>query len=364
MSLAPAYASTAAYAGNAFISAPRNSSSSRTSHWFGIRISALVEMVIFFSALLLWDALFGNGDRFMEVLPHPFWIVVLLVILQYGIAEAIAAALLASALLLAGNMPLQSLNETMYDYAMRVGLLPVLWMSAALVLGGIRARQLQERQMLCDRLETAEHEKLKLADSYRAVKESKEKLELRLVEECRSVAMVYDAAQTFEAATPSDRLEAASRLVRVALNPRKFSLYRLEHGAFILETAHGWENPGAHKARFDADSPLARAMVTKQSLSIIHAKDEDILDGEGLLAGPILDPKTGKIFGMLKIEDIGFMDMGIRTHKTFHVVCEWLARTHAVEHALAVAPHGKIRSITGARTRRKLSVEDRAHAAL
>ena len=44
----------------------------------GIRASAIVEMLLGLVLLLVIDFVFFDGNRFWEVNPHPFWIVVLL----------------------------------------------------------------------------------------------------------------------------------------------------------------------------------------------------------------------------------------------------------------------------------------------
>ena len=54
---------------------------------FGLRVTALVEMAIFFTIALLLDRYAFDGDRFREVAPHPFWAAVVLISLQYGTNE-------------------------------------------------------------------------------------------------------------------------------------------------------------------------------------------------------------------------------------------------------------------------------------
>ena len=58
----------------------------------GLRVSALVETLLFLAVALLVDSLLGAGDRFSEISPHPFWIIVLLVSTYYGTNEGLATA--------------------------------------------------------------------------------------------------------------------------------------------------------------------------------------------------------------------------------------------------------------------------------
>src|SRR5579863_4119153 len=122
-----------------------SSASSGTTVVPRVNRSAIVEIAVFLSAVVLLDFMFGDGTRFINTTLHPFWIIVLLVTVQYGPIEALIAALLSSAVLLVGNLPEQSLNETMYQYILRVTFNPTLWIMTALILGSLRARQRAER---------------------------------------------------------------------------------------------------------------------------------------------------------------------------------------------------------------------------
>jgi len=291
---------------------------------------ALMETLIFLSAMVLLNVVFGDGNRFITMGLHPFWIIVLLVTLQYGPKEALVAALLSSFFLLVGNLPEQNLTETMYGYLLRVTFLPFLWIVTALVLGGLRSRQMVEKQHLMERLSNSEEANNATVKAYNSLKQAKERLELRLAEEKRSVLTVYNIAKSLEILDPADALTEVSKLVKAAFNARQFSLYRCDGEGLRLEVAQGWETPNAYVSQFNPASALARNILEKKCvLSIINEEDELLLDGQGILAGPIFDVKTGKIFGMLKIEDIAFMDMGIRTHETFRIVCEWIGHVYA-----------------------------------
>ena len=135
---------------------------------------AITETIAFLSIATLLDVFFGNGDRFISMSLHPFWVIVLLVTVQYGPKEALAASLLASAFLLVGNMPEQSVTETLYGYILRVIYLPFLWVVASLVLGAIRSRQIREKELTADRLGEAQEAYNTIANSYSALKQTKE----------------------------------------------------------------------------------------------------------------------------------------------------------------------------------------------
>src|SRR5579884_1202366 len=124
----------------------------RDARLYGIHCSAVAETIVFLSLALLAGHLVGNGNRFIGMPLHPFWIVVLVMTLQYGAAEALMAAVLSSLFLLVGNLPEQALTESLYDYYLRVTWLPFLWIATALALGSIRSRQLSQKQALVEKV--------------------------------------------------------------------------------------------------------------------------------------------------------------------------------------------------------------------
>ena len=315
-----------------------------------INRSAIIETLVFLVAAVLIDLMFGDGIRFANMPIHPFWAIVLLVTVQYGPIEALTAALLSSAFLLVGNLPEQSMSETMYEYILRITLTPFLWIVTALVLGSIRSRQREERKSLINQLYKSEQAAAAIAENYKAAKQSKERLELRLAEERCSVLTVYEVAKTLETLDPAEAMAGVETLVRTALNPKKFSLYRWKSNALTLDTPYGWEKDEKYEQKFTANSNLVRRVLKdNQVLSIVREEDEKILDGEGMLAGPIIDEETGTVFGVLKIEDTNFADLGIRTHEIFRIVCTWIARVcvninkyeAAAANAGESAPHAK-----------------------
>ena len=44
----------------------------------GVRAIAWLEIVLFFAVVLSVDFLLLDGDRFWDVRPHPFWLIVIL----------------------------------------------------------------------------------------------------------------------------------------------------------------------------------------------------------------------------------------------------------------------------------------------
>ncbi len=104
---------------------------------------AVAEASLLIVLLLILDRVFGSGNRFLGIEPHPFGIAVLLVAAQYGTAEAAATTLFASAALLAFNLPEQAFDQDHYAWLQTVVRDPLLWLTTSLIVGEITGRTRQ-----------------------------------------------------------------------------------------------------------------------------------------------------------------------------------------------------------------------------
>jgi len=282
---------------------------------------------MFLVAVVLLDEVFGSGDRMIHAKVHPFWIVVIVVTLQYGMTEALIAAGMASVFLLAWHMPEQALSETMYEHLFRMLELPLLWCASALVLGGIRTRQVHEKDALNDRANQASAAMQNMTQAYRSVKQVKEQLELRLASERCSMLTVFELAKSLETRDADLAFAGVDRLICGALNPKKFSIYLWNGESLNLKSQTGWQASDSFHSVFDGESALVESLIHKRQavLSVTHEEDEQILQGQGMLAGLMMDPTSGAVHGMLKIEEIDFAGLNLHTHEIFRVICEWIA---------------------------------------
>src|SRR5688572_26279637 len=110
---------------------------------FGIRLSAIVESIIALTILLVLDLAFGDGTRYFDWNPHPFWIVVILVAAHYGPNEGILAAILASVFLLLGNIPARADEIAEWDHFYAIWKNPIWWVFFGWLVGTVRARHMK-----------------------------------------------------------------------------------------------------------------------------------------------------------------------------------------------------------------------------
>jgi hypothetical protein len=295
----------------------------------GVRRTALLEIAVYLVAALLLDHFAFADNRFREVTPHPFWPLILLMAVQYGTSEALIATALCTVALLAGNMPQQSINQDIYDYLLNVTKLPFLWMVASLVLGEIRMRHVRERGDLEQALEKAVMENGEITAAFERVSVVRQSLEGRIASQLRTAVTMYQAARSLDRLDSSEVLLGVVDTVQAILNPQKCSLYLLRDDALEISIGHGWTSEDRLTRVFRADSRLFQEVIGKQRfVCAVNPDDEFTLSNEGVLAGPLIDHATGAVLGMLKIEELGFLDLHFSNIQTFSVLCDWIADSY------------------------------------
>jgi hypothetical protein len=291
----------------------------------GIRVSALVETVIGLIALLLIDQFFAQGNRFWDINPHPFWIVVLLAAVQYGTAEGLLAALFASAVLLIGNVPEQGSDITHSEWLFQLAVNPVLWIVAGWLIGETRQRHVRERAALVREIEESHQREDLIASSYTFVKHRKEALEIQVSGQLLSAIEAYRSAKSVETLDPKSVMQGVERLVSSILGAQKFSLYLFHDNKLTATILHGWAAADRYLQEIDSYSPLYQAIVGQREMLVVaNEEHEATLDNQGLLAGPILDPDNGRVVGMLKVEQLDFTSLSLQTVETFRALSEWI----------------------------------------
>lgn len=294
-------------------------------HFLGLRVVALAETCAFLALALAFDHYLGSGDRFAGVVPHPFWAIVLLVSAQYGAKEGLAAALMASAALLAGNLPEQEFSEDLYAWLLRATTEPILWTFAAIGIGEIRDSHRRERDALREDLREAREHAQALGHAYEQLLALKDHLEARVAGQVRTVHSIFQATRGIERQDTGEVLAGVQQLVAGVMHPRKFSLFLVGERGLEAAFSEGWADADGYAAEFDRIAPLFQAVVSHRRILVATRPSHGLILGtEGLLAGPLTNPESGEVIGMLKIEAMDFLDLNPASVETFQVLCNWI----------------------------------------
>ncbi len=298
--------------------------------FLGLRLSALFEIALFLIVMVLLDTLAFDNNRFYDVYPHPFWAIIILVAAQYGTAEAVIAAIATSVVLLVGNLPEQTIYQDMYDYLLDIFSRPLMWLSAAVLVGELRQRHINERNMLRKELNEAEIREEKITASYQWVKQLKERLELRIASQLRSSVATYQAVKHLERLSPTDVLGGIEQMIKSVLNPQEFSIYLLENEELRISAMVGWQDNAPYKTVLTSKDRIYQEIIGDRSTLCVANEDDAVtLQEQGVLAGPIIHRETGELFGMIKIESLDFTDLNLSNVESFSAICEWAGMSFA-----------------------------------
>ncbi len=297
--------------------------------FLGIRITALIETVVYLSVLVLANIFWGDGQRFLDVSPHPFWVIILIVTVQYGTIEGVASSLLSTLFLYAGNIPPQSVGETLFEYQIQLAWLPMLWFITSFVLGELRMRIEYEKESLTKQLDEVKNQADTITDAYGEIRKAKEKLEITLAGQRYTAAMSYQNFKALELLKPEQFIKQLDSIVDPALRPIKFSTYFLDKEGLKIAKSYRWSEEDTYRRHFSRKDALYQHIIEqKKVICIAEPEEEKILGQEGVLAGALVDPKTDEAFGMLKIEEIDLMNLNISQIEIFRSLCSLIGASY------------------------------------
>lgn len=304
-----------------FLTGKKNHTFSRT---------AIFEMVAFYTIALLINYTFGDGKRFLDVSPHPFWIPTVLISAQYGTLEGSLSALIGAFCLYTDNLPAQNLNEDIFAYQLRVLSLPLEWLITAFIVGSIRDRHAAKEETLTKSLEKAQSNEQEAIFGFTQMKVMKESLEARIASDLRTSISMYRSIKDLGAERPAKVLFGLQSLVDIVLNPEQSSLFSVGANGLEAVTQKGWEEGDHFCRRFPPDTGLYSAIVLERRvLSILNKEDEIALQYEGILAAPLVDETSGTVFGMLKVEKMDVDSLTLANIEAFRLLCEAAGSAYA-----------------------------------
>lgn len=300
----------------------------RPSKLFGMRTSALIEIAAFFIILTLGALLFGKPLNYIQVTPHPYWIVVILISAQYGTVEGLLAAFVASIFYFLGTFPERNILQDRSEYFYLLAKTPILWFVSAVILGELRMKHIRETAELQKKADEAKEQEKKIAESYSALKKIKERLEMRVASEMQTTLAMITTFKRLEERGKEGVIQGAFELTKTLIAPEKFSIYLLEDGELKKVAAEDWEKSDHYAHQFNTESPLFNEIVRKRNMVSYSTSNLEILGKEGVVAVPIIDPSTKEVFGMIKVEQIPFLRLRTSVIESLKTIGEWVGKAY------------------------------------
>jgi hypothetical protein len=302
---------------------------------------ALVELFVF-AALIMCELQIEAFPDLSKLNPHPYWIAVLLLSLQYGTVSGLLAAALAIGGTLLLGLPEAEIGESYFNYLVRVWTQPVLWIIVALLLGSFRMRQIEERDGLQKQVDDAVAQSASLSGYARQLKTRVENLERRLASSAKpETGRLLEA---FHAAadrrTREQQLQAARTALGVAFPTASISLLTADGGGFRQILAHNWPTDAPWRPDLRPDDALARSLMTERRIVSRLQDGDDALRGrDAKIVIPIATRDGTGIAGALRVENMAAADLDDRVTARLDAVARALVPVvSAVESPLADAP--------------------------
>ncbi len=282
-------------------------------------LMALIEILVLIVLPGLLDYLWPGFPSLAETQPHFFWLPVLLLSLQYGTVSGLLAAGVAITLSALLGWPDQEVGENHFNYLLRIWAQPVLWLTAALVLGQFRMRQIERKQELARQVAELSTQRTAISDYATNLRSRCEMLEREIAgRRDPSVRSMLTALAGLKAGG-QQASPAFAECLDLAFGSCAASVYRREGDQLVLAAAHGVA--AARAEVMAANTPLVRAITTEgRQVSVLNPGDEAMLAGAGVVAVPVFSSGDGRVLGMLKLETLPAGDLDDGTPASLAVI--------------------------------------------
>lgn len=290
----------------------------------GLKTSAIYEIMVIIATALIFNLVLGDGNRFNDIYPHPFSYLLLIIVVQYGANEGFFCILIMTLTIYLGNMPEQKISQNNYDYWIEVSKQPIMWIMVNLFIGGLSRKKNTLIKFMKENINELKEQSDIIARSYEKLQDRNRMLELKIAGELSSVIKVFDAAKSLATMHKDNYTSSVSDIIKVVLEPEKFSIYLLENNLLKLISYSGVEENHMKKS-YSAETPLYKQVViNKKMVNCLKASDAVYLPSPSVAAVPLVDHATGSCVGMLKIDEIEFSRMNLRWLKLLHLVAGWV----------------------------------------
>jgi hypothetical protein len=288
--------------------------------------AGMVELALFF-ALVCGGQYFITGSLGeFGISPHPFWIVVILLSVQYGTAEGIVAALAATVILFLPGFPQRTPSEDFDFYLLRTAAEPAAWLLTATILGSIRDLQKEQIDALVQKWGTAVEQRDSISDHCQKLRLRNQSLQRQIARgKSWSIPAAYAAIQQLR--SQPGQMELVAKCMDMLVGAEKFSVFRTNGNSSLEQAASwGWATENAWRTQFSARDNLYKAVVVeRRSLASSRPADAAVLQKQGDFALPLVSPATGAVIGMLKVEEISEHDLTTDTERDLQFLAEQIA---------------------------------------
>lgn len=269
-----------------------------------------IAVLLVIPALLEW--LWPPFPDLTTYQPHPYWAAILILSLQYGTVSGLSAAAIAIVATVVIGLPEPDIGENHFAYLVRVWTQPVLWISAALLLGHFRIRQIEQRNELLGTVDELKGRSAALTSHAKGLEARCDALERRLVIRPKSdaTALLNTLSTLPDAAAQGRWPSAFHAAVQIAFPGASATLYAVQNDA-VQPVARSSVDVNGRAPRLSGGDALVLAVAQGRALSVTSGLDDALLVGLGVFAVPVERIRGGGA-GLLLVESLptGLIDQG------------------------------------------------------
>lgn len=306
------------------------------SAWSKLPTSAYTGSILGLALLVAVNFLWFAGDPgFVDIHPHPYWLVVVPMAARHGFKAGAAGGVLAGLTLLVMQHLAQS-QQAWFQWPARVELtLPILFVTGGILLGEIREAQKKRYQALDDDLQrlTAAHDDLRRR--YNALNRAKQELDTHIISQEQTLTTVYEAAKGLKSIEEQEIFPAVVQIVVDFLAAEACSVYLLAENRLVLAASRDPDTGFNRHRELAVDEGMVQAAVSSRRTVSLNAltpsADFAALAADGIvICVPLLNSKN-QVLGVLNIEKLPFIKFNPQTVRLASIIGEWCSS--AIENA-------------------------------
>jgi hypothetical protein len=270
-----------------------------------IKSFAKTDIVAIFVAIIVLDVSGLFSVPLLDVLPHPFWIPVVLAATLYGTGSGVFAAAVAIALdWISGWSEIAGYHDY-YAYLLNNLREPIQWLIAAGLLGQIRQRHIDEAVALRDEIGERRTQAQALAQQARSLRDEIARLEHTVaVSGGGSVGRTIELLDGLAAADPHQLEETFCSTLQRLLGAEGISVLVLKRRNGGRVVGSGKTQQGADTTPDNISTAILDALVSEHRvLACRRSADADVLAGSAAMAAPI-HGHDGRVLAVVLIREV------------------------------------------------------------
>ncbi len=290
----------------------------------------IIETILALAILVTIDlALVRGSSGYYGVIPHPYWIVVLLIASRYGTVPGLFAggASAVMYILLAG----QSGNAEFQQFTFPHGPYKIafFFVLAGGILGEIRSLHKKILANVEKKYAVEKETLTQLTEEHEALVESKNELDKRVALQSSTMVTLFEKLTKLEQLSPTAFYEKIPGLLKDQLNVSCTSIYLVQDNLLRLRHREG-SNPDC---RLSDSQELTEGMMgevvrSKGVVTINQVMNKDnfrSFENLGLIMSAPILRRDESLVGVINIERIPFFDFNSNTVKIFEMLSYWIS---------------------------------------